>query len=146
MVVPIRLDRMTRRSGVVCAAARASDTIPPPCGLAGAIRRGMFGRSGAAGPDAAQLDLGLGAAVGDGDPRRPARRLAGGSRLACTADADAEVAVLEEAAGRADRRRMDQVAELAGVADQGVAACRGEQDAAVAGEGAAGAEQALALD
>src|SRR5687768_18380133 len=108
MVVPIRLDRMTRRSGVVCAAARASDAIPPPCGLAGAIRRGMFGRSGAAGPDAAQLDLSLAAAVGDGDPRRPARRLAGGGgRLAGAADADAEVTVLEESAGGADRRRMD---------------------------------------
>src|SRR5688572_16447100 len=28
MVVPIRLDMMTRRSGVVCPAARASDAIP----------------------------------------------------------------------------------------------------------------------
>src|SRR5205085_4762679 len=121
MVVPIMLAMITRRSGV-----RASLIFPLPKS------------GGAAAPGAGQLELGVGAAVGGGQPRGPAV-VAGAARIDHVGppDTDAELPVADEGAGRARRARLVEMEEQ--VLDLGdrVAALYREQPVAVAREIAA---------
>ncbi len=92
MVVPIRLAITTRRSGLV---SSGWFTLRLPW-----LAPRLLARSGAAAPDAVELGLGMGAPVGDMGARRPAAGIARGGGARIAPDADAALAVLEEAAGR----------------------------------------------
>src|SRR5262245_56960290 len=131
MVVPIRLETMTRWSGVFSPSNCASDAMALPI-------------SSRALPDAAQFLLHVVATVGDCDPRRPAGLRAGDrGRFVGASDADAQMPVFEEAAGRPDGGGMDQMTELTADPYDGVATDRGKQHPALTAELAGRAGHAL---